>query len=841
MANQEQLPPTQVPPKKKSRVFKTLLYLFVTCLVLITITIILIPYALSSEKSREWIRGSMEEELGVPVELQQLDFSWGKGFLLKGLAIHQPEGFGKDRAISVGEVHADLSFKALAGMNLDLQVQILDPKIHIVVNKQGKSNIEALFPPPASTANKGHKVTVTYPPGRKDRGLRFSLFPKDTQNELKRVKLQFAIRRAEIQIQDRQAGLERTLSDLEVRVGNGGYGDPIRISLETKILNEKKEEVGSFGFTGEAPILPDLPIQLTMRNSNFDLATLKGSIDSMLESPFSSFEGSLDGNLGVYLHQNDGELVKVRLNGDMAIKNLKIAEGPLGKGKGISIPSGVIRPRLEIDPADKSLSAEGTMADLGFLQIQSLPELPARALLGKEKDLGSAIGLQITIDLDQLAGQKGLLPQGSWNGKIITSLAAFLAPGWEEAKTLPLRLEVRGEQLKIRGPFLPEGWTPPRTFVLEGESQYNWGSPENSCQLRASAEGLGLLAKCQLHKEGEFSGEMETHFETERSKALWKPLVPQGMELKGIGRWAGVFHGKMGPDLLKSLEVQGVLSAPRLNYLGNDLEPLRQKIELKDGELALSPQEASKLNGGKFSFSASAPIGSEDKPVSFKLGWLGGKAGGGVIPVLRYAFPLLAGIPLDDLSKISGVDFSSIASIQLEGKGPLPKNAMDLNRWNGKGSIHLSKGGFQPSKQLQGLLKLLGQKSRITFNDAVAKFEIKDGKLATHDLKIGGKDGIILLKGWTSLGGTLNYQIDLTDIFKKSKRGRQILKARGDKPIQVQMTGSLTSPTLQAENFVQKFLEEGLQNAARGFLQGLGRGKSPGKALKDLLKGLKRR
>ncbi len=311
------------------------------------------------------------------------------------------------------------------------------------------------------------------------------------------------------------------------------------------------------------------------------------------------------------------------------------------------------------------------------------------------------------------------------------------------------------------------------------------------------------------------------------------------MNLQGLGRFVADIEGKQGKELMDSLLVKGQLTAPRLQYLGNDLETFRQNIELKNGILKLEPEKEAKLNGGQFQFRASAPLASEDKPFSFNLSWRGGKAGGGVIPILRYAFPLLAGIPIDDVSKIAGVDFSSIASIQLQGSGPIPKDSIALNRWSGKGSIHLSKGGFRPSKQLEGLLKLLGQKSKITFDDAAAQFEIKDGRLATHNLKMGGKDGIILLKGWTSLGGTLNYRIDLTDIFKKSKKGRQILKARGDKPIQIQMTGSLTSPTLQAEDFVKNFLQDGLKNAAKGFLQGLQKGKTPGGALKDLLKGLK--
>jgi hypothetical protein len=843
MPNQEQLQQTPIPPKKKrSRIFRTLLYLFLACVLLITLTIILIPYALSSNKSREWMRKEMEKELGVPVVLEKIDFSWGKGITLEGLSIQQPKGFGEGEAISLNKAHADISLKALTGLKFDFEVLIEDPKIQLVINEQGKSNFETLFPQTPRDKKNGAFVFKSTPDEMtKSKKISFSLFPRDARENLEKLKAQISIRRGEIRIEDRQAGLIRTLSGLEFRVGNGGFGDPLRVSLETKILNEKGESVGSIGMTGEAPILPDLPIQFTMRNSNFDLRSLKGTLDSLLGSPFSAFEGNLDGNLGVYLHQKDGKLVKISLNGDLTIKDLKVQDGPLGKGKGIVIPKGSIRPRVEIDPSGNSLSVEGTMANLGFLQVRSLPDAAARALLDREKDLGAALGLLIEIDLKLLGQQPGLLPKGVWEGKTQTKLATFLEQGWMDKKRIPIALEIKGEQLEIKSPFLPKDFEAPKNFFVEGSSNYQIGAPKNNAVLRISSQGLKLTSESSLTNSGKIQSHIEANFDTERSKALWRPFVPKGMSLQGLGRFVADLNGMLEEGLLDSLGMKAQLTAPRLSYLGNDLENFRQNIDLKDGILTLQPEKVAKLNGGKLNFSASAPLASEGKPLSFKFGWLGGKAGGGVIPILRYAFPLLAGIPIDDVTKIAGVDFSSIASIQLEGSGPIPKDSMALNRWSGKGSIHLSKGGFRPSKQLEGLLKLLGQKSKITFDDAVAKFEIKDGKLATHDLRVGGKDGIILLKGWTSLAGTLNYKIDLTDIFKKSKRGRQILKARGNTPVQIQMTGSLTSPTLQAEDFVKKFLQNGLENAAKGFLRGLGQGKSPGRSLRDLLKGLKRK
>ncbi len=840
MANQEQIPPAPLPKKKKGfRIFRTLFYLILSCLLLLTIIIILIPYALSSNKSREWIRKSIEKELGVPVQLEAMDFSWSNGLSLGGLAIQQPKDFGEGTALSFQGLHADISLKALTNLLFELEVEIQDPKIHVIVNKEGKSNLDALFPQAVSTQSMRRRKRPT--PKSQDQEPNFSLFSQEARETLKKVKVQMALRHGEIQLEDHQAGLNRTLSDLEIRIGNGGFGDPFRVSVETKILNEKREPVGSLGMTGEVPILPDLPIQLTMRNSNVDLRSLKGTIDSLLGNPFSAFEGFLDGNLGVYLHQKNGKLVKVRLNGNMVIKDLKIHDGPLGKGKGIDIAKGIIRPRIEIDPSDNSLSVEGTMADLGFLQIHSLPEQAARALLEREKDLGGALGLLVEVDLELLAKQPGLLPKGIWKGVVSAKLASFLERGWKKTQRIPLGLEIEGGQIDIQGPFLPEGFVPPKGFVVEARSEFQMDAPENKAALRISAEGMKLTSDSRFTQDGNLQSHIEAVFETDRSKPLWKPFVPKGMELQGLGRFVADLQGQLQDSPMDSLRMKAHLTAPRLQYLGNDLEPFRQTIDLKKGVLTLQPDKPTKLNGGEFSFGASAPIGNEDKPLSFNLSWRGGRAGGGVLPVLRYAFPLLAGIPINDVSKLAGIDFSSIASLHLEGTGPLPKDTLSLNRWSGKGSIYLSKGGFRPSKQLEGLLKLLGQKSKITFDDAVAKFEIKDGKIATHDLKVGGKDGIILLKGWTSLAGTLNYKIDLTDVFKKSKRGRQILKARGNKPIQIQMTGSLSSPTLQAEDFVKKFLQDGLKNAAKSFLQGLGRGKTPGRALKDLLKGLKRK
>ncbi len=569
-----------------------------------------------------------------------------------------------------------------------------------------------------------------------------------------------------------------------------------------------------------------------------------GLADSMEE-----FAGKLQGNLRISL---DWDREEVDIGGDLKIQDLAVIGGPFGKGRGVRSAQWVIRPNVKWQNETGELNVFGTVLDLGFAKLRGLSGEEMAALEPSSVKLVSRrlvpLGMEAQIDLQLLAEQPGLLPKGDWKGKVKEHAVLFFDPKVKpgDHERIPFAINATLQNLVIPAHLLPENAKIPTSATLKGDGHLVPGEKKAmDVALHLASTGIDASAELELASESQITGKFRT--ELSPKQAPWfASFLPEEVALKGksvvTGKLAGGFTDDADP-----LRVLGSFSVSTLTYSDNELKGLSQDFSWQLGGKAESRTvNPAELNGGPLTMSLAMQEQGAQNALALKVNWSGGRAAYGLTPLLRYAFPLLAGLPADDEKKIAGIDFHAIMSLDLEASGPLPskgeaKEEM-YRKWNGNGTYRLANGGFTPSSALTQLFSALGQpKQRIDFDQADGTFQIENGKVHVRGLDVGGKDGHLLISGTTGMQGALDHNIDFTDWLKQHTQGRRALAALGNKPVAAKLSGDLTKPRLEVADFAKKILENGARSAIEGLLKGLGSGKKPKDVLRDLLKGWKKK
>ncbi|GEM_PF-2712880 len=840
---------TSLPPRRshKLRWFFLLLFTFFALLFAI---LALLPTWLSSEHWKESILNKVRPMLRSRLLCDSWTLGWTHGVTLRGLEVSNPPGFMGKRALSIGEVHADVSLLPLIRGIVEVEVRILEPEIELEIDPEGRLNLLSLEAerPSRGPDDRGPVVVHTGEAGTP------GFF------RTKNIQLAFTLRKGRIRIHDRQRGIDSSITNLEIRIGNQAPGDPVRLSIEGRLQEGDEGTAGSFAVTAEAPLLPEFPYALTLRTTGIDLARFDRLVKAFLPETFEVFEGRIEGDLGMRVDRKSG---RASLSGNLQVRNLEILGGPLGEGRGLAGSRWSIRPNLVFDPSSRRIEVEGTEIDLGFLKVRAMAKAAARALLARGSAVGNALGLDLELDLAALADQPGLLPPGTWKGRVRPRVAFFLEAGREPGEgPLPFAAEVLGEELAGSGPSLPEGFVMPERFRLAAKGTLE---PEAGGRTRGewSIRAKGLDGKGRFRFEDPIAeGSFDLLVDTEEGAGWIAPLLPEGLKLESRGSLTGTLRSDLsarrsadsGPsknprpfrlaEALKGITLDGSLLAPVVSYLGNRLVGFHEKLKIENGRLELKPAGASRLNGAPFDLR----LGIEPRPAVEKLRldllWRGGKAAYGATPALRYLVPLLAGLPTGDLDRLAGIDFSTTANLELSVEGPLPVPGSvmtSLLSWSGRGVLKLSDGSFTPAAGVASLLKPLGIPGKLAFDRLRSEFRVRDGKLLTEAFEMGGKDGVLTLSGAVSLAGEMDYRIDLTDLLTRHRDGKRILAALGDRRLEARLRGTFGKPEIEVEDFMETVLKGGIENAFRGLLEGLRSGKSPAGALKDLLKGLRKK
>jgi hypothetical protein len=317
---------------------------------------------------------------------------------------------------------------------------------------------------------------------------------------------------------------------------------------------------------------------------------------------------------------------------------------------------------------------------------------------------------------------------------------------------------------------------------------------------------------------------------------LLQPFLPSGLTLTG----RTTVHVDATSDLrapattgdspLRGVDAKGVLFSPSATYLANQLRDLRIDFHTEEGALRAVVPEGCQLNGGALTFDSVVHLGAnEQRPSTLRLGWQNGKAGGSLTPLLRYAVPLLAGLDANTVEEYAGIDYSSLITLTLDLAGPLTKPAdqewnQQLGKWSGNGGLRLGAGAFTAAPPVAKLFEALGGKGRVQFDDLATQFRIADGSVHNDRIVMKTGNSAIYLSGKTRLDGKLDYQVDLSELFKGHRDGQKLLELANGK-VAASLVGSVSSPNVDLGGT----LEGALKSLTNELL------KDPSKALDGVL------
>ena len=843
---------SQAQPKtrRKFRWFRAFLLLFGLVSVLAIIFIMLVPSILSTDAVKRRILAELQPMFQGTVDFEKLSFSWSRGILLDDFRIGNPEGFEDKQAVQIGNARIGVDISSLLFSDeFDAKLILDRPIINVHLRPDGTLNLARLYRSGSGT-NKGKadtgadtRVDVTIQKQYKDR---------DTGLPAN-VLLSFEIRDGTINFFDEGNDLRQRLFGVNIKADNRNEGRTLALSFDALLDAMDGTRPGKIHMSADLPSRKQ-PANFRFETSDgIDLAPYAPFLHAVMDRPFESFRGKIRGNISI---ESDHSLSRWKALGTMTVRDLAIVGGPFGTNKGFRAESMLIHPNVVIELDENwellSLQLDGTNIDLGFLQINALSFRDSVGMLDKSKSFEHAMGLIVTLDLDELKKNLDVFPEGSFKGKVQASFAAGRPRGPDVTDGfVTFALVLDGKAIAVASDFLPEGTVLPDSFALKANGRVDWkGGNGFASDYDFHVPGLQVTGKLSLDQDRLLTLDMLATLLDKSGKALIAAWLPPGMDLNGDSSLSLKMRLRSGSESSASdaeqpsppeFSIEGSLELARLSYLGNRLLGLSQEFKLQDRRLEFKTKKAASLNGGPVRLDLTvANLGSDKASFDLVVDWQRGMAEYGLTPVLQYSIPFLAGLPTRDVEKLAGLDFRALAGLNMIIAGPLPKKGDSImaamSRLTGSGKVSLENGEFTPSPTLAGLLSLTKSKGKFRFSRIESNFKLENGKIVTTNASVGGSDGVVHYSGSTSLNGNMDYNVDITDLLRKHRDGRRALSIQGGKPIIVKIGGTLTNPKVEGDKIIENLLKNSLEHGIGELIKSIGSGKKPKDALKDLLK-----
>jgi hypothetical protein len=712
------------------------------------------------------------------VQYDTLKISWFSGVEVQGLRLRDASTTGD--ALSLERLHFDVEWGTLLSGGLDLQLRVERPHIRVTRSEEGTTNWHDLLDPRAWQ-------------------LQFNGLPE--------AKIEVQVIHGTVELVDQQSGFVETLRELNLRVDKPEFTAPAKLQLvfacETSVAT-----AGSFALQGE--VAGDGTGQATLAIDHLDL----GSFRPLLQHPELAWQpiaGVVTADLTGNFHPGESLVCA----GELQLQGLRL-QAASGAEPPVEFAPIRLRPNLQADLATGEWQNEALELDLGFAQVRGLPPARVQELV---PDCRLALGLDVAADLDALGSVRAVLPSDyrQWSGRLHCTVAAGQPDHSPDAPLnlagdgnlagLKLVSAVLGEDLVLpdsvrwqwQGALDPDLGTlslKPLTLQVPAGEFAAQASLEGS-SVRASVDGLlqpGFYSRYlggKLPDSLQFSADSQLHLEVE---------VPEA---------AG------GETSL--LQLSGRWTTPHLGWADNDARDLTAQLNLENNSIEVQLAPGATLNGGPLAARATLALaGSSEGAVH--LDWQDGEARASLLPLLQYAVPVVAGLPLNDLEALLKIDFRSQIQLAANLSGPLPL-AKDvdlwelLSKWTGQGQVELRDGQFTPASTLQQLLGAFKKNDRYEFEVLTSDFSLQEGFVSGPEILMDREKSPLLLTGRTGLDGSLNYQIHLASLLQGHKTGEKVREILGDQGPAATLKGTLLRPEVD--------LLQGLGQTLQGTTEGL--------------------
>ncbi|MCB9869420.1 MAG: hypothetical protein H6837_06160 [Planctomycetes bacterium] len=422
--------------------------------VLVVLTVIAVPFVLSSGAVRRRIEAQLAATLHTGVHLDGHSLGWLSGVELRGLRVDNPPGFPKDwRPIELQRLHAETSLFGLLRGRMQLKGTVEGLAVRLHERKDGTTNLAVLFGGGAAKTPGPAPETPPQPapPQKGD----------SVEAQLAKIALDLRLDKARIDVSHEELGMVESLREVTATVAKPFGSTTAEVHFAAD-LHRTGAAPGRLELDVSADARRSEPSTFALRCRGVDLASYRPLVNSFLpaEQRLRELGGALEGTLqGRYRHGAGASV-----NGELQLLRPAFAGGALQTLR-LDGERWVLRPGVEaaVDASGnvQSVSTAGLLVDLGFAKVEGLDSAAARAHDGAR----AASGLAFSIDLGKLArmGAPGLecLRQGAGAVEGRATLAMEprfepdkLASTWSQLLRATARIRLDGLQqsgVSVRG------------------------------------------------------------------------------------------------------------------------------------------------------------------------------------------------------------------------------------------------------------------------------------------------------------------------------------------------------------------------------------------------------
>ena len=141
-----------------------------------------------------------------------------------------------------------------------------------------------------------------------------------------------------------------------------------------------------------------------------------------------------------------------------------------------------------------------------------------------------------------------------------------------------------------------------------------------------------------------------------------------------------------------------------------------------------------------------------------------------------------------------------------------------LARWSGHGNLRLFDGVLSPVPAWESILAFADLRVPIDLEELKSEFHVREGAVETEHLRLNRRTTSWSLRGRATLGGAIDYEIDLRGLLRGHEDGDRILKYLGDTAVSAKLTGTVDAPEIAGPNY-RDLLQKALPGAVRGALE----------------------
>ncbi|WP_462267428.1 AsmA family protein [Desulfobacter sp.] len=317
-------------------------------------------------------------------------FPWA-GIRLSDLTLGNPDGFGEQPMITVKRFEARVKVLPLLSRHIQVEKFIVaSPRIALVKNKAGQGNWENIGPLDSGTSAQGNQVQSTDP------GQDTSAKTKTGSTEIPIASLivdQFAVINGFLSYVDKDSGMSKKISDLNLDLSGVSLDKAIDITLGAKMDGKPLSLTGTVGPVGKNPGAADIDVDLMIKALDHLALSLKGRLIKPMTEQVVDLAVDLAPFSPKKLFVSLDQPFPIETSDALALDKLSLAAVVKGSAKAVSISNGV----LVLDDSTMNFSAQAQAFEKPDLKcILSLDKVDVDRYLplATEKDSGRTASAQ---------------------------------------------------------------------------------------------------------------------------------------------------------------------------------------------------------------------------------------------------------------------------------------------------------------------------------------------------------------------------------------------------------------------------------------------------------------